>query len=479
MNSRDSQNEAVDLPIPEQRPEEQSRSRKGRATPRYTRLFVCHVCGSELHGVLMSRGRSAVSCKPLTVSLDEAAPRRFPRKLSNAAVIVLLPKSHYLLRFVALPRADQAMVGQMLQMEAEAKLPPEYGPVYVSCREVPTPGQGQRAYEAFVARKADIDELVATLTRCGLRPDVLLPSSMIWVEMLGQMAAGACVAGQTELDAAEAATLASDGQLLLRNVPLGHSPEDRHEAIAECVRPLIASSAVSATEPVVHWFGGDQPENAGSVTFQRQQDELLSDTDDRDYGWVTGAGRALLELADTSVVTAANLLPTSLLESRHRRAVQRRLIAAATLFLASLLAVWSGLRIATARYALEATRLESSISGIRTSGERVGRQIEQMRAVRAALMTREDFTLVIAGLHEGTPAGVHYNQMSLDDQGRLKVRGYADSLALPFLLPEKLEPLPVFTGVKLIDAGQSKQAGGSVAEFRIEAQLARPAGGAK
>ena len=100
-------------------------------------------------------------------------------------------------------------------------------------------------------------------------------------------------------------------------------------------------------------------------------------------------------------------------------------------------------------------------------------RIEQLRAVRAARSTDRDFYRVLSGLYEATPEGVSYSQVNLGAEGGLHLRGQAESLAMPFLLPERLEAQEAFEQVLLQDAGQVKKAGGSVTEFRIDCRLSR------
>jgi len=125
------------------------------------------------------------------------------------------------------------------------------------------------------------------------------------------------------------------------------------------------------------------------------------------------------------------------------------------------------------RYGRVRRSLGERISAIRAEGQTIGRRIEQLRAVRAARSTDRDFYRVLSGLYEATPEGVSYSQVNLGAEGGLHPRGQAESLAMPFLLPERLEAQEAFEQVLLQDAGQVKKAGGSVTEFRIDCRLSR------
>jgi hypothetical protein len=78
---------------------------------------------------------------------------------------------------------------------------------------------------------------------------------------------------------------------------------------------------------------------------------------------------------------------------------------------------------------------------------------------------------VLRGLHAATPKGVSYTCVELDETGTLRLTGRSSSLALPFILPERLEALDVFKQVVLLDAGQSHQSDGSAIRFRLTGRL--------
>lgn len=442
------------------------------AVPR--RHLVGQVVEGQLHGIATRARRSGLRGRELSLPLDQAPDAKALRPIAKSSVTIVLPRSMYLSRSIELPSVDPATAAQMLQLEIEAKMPIEFGDAYVSHRRTDATAQGRQGFEVYIARRRDVDDVIETLLSQGVHVDRVLPSALIWYAHLSQPSANPCAIAQTHTQELEAASLASDGQLMVRNMAAGDRPDERLGMVAECIRPLLASSDAPEGQPV-DWIGPDCPRHTTGVSFNDVTERyVLADVPQVQWPLVSMGASLLSQPQHAATVGSANLLPHAIVESRRRRIVQRRFACASCLFLASMLVVWVSLKLAGARYIDHCQQIESQISGVRASGELVGRQIDQLRAVRAAVATRYDFIHVVSGLHRGTPSGVHYSQISFDDQARLQLRGYAESLALPFLLPEKLEALATFDGVKLIDAGQAKQAGGSVAEFRLEAQLDRP-----
>jgi hypothetical protein len=146
---------------------------------------------------------------------------------------------------------------------------------------------------------------------------------------------------------------------------------------------------------------------------------------------------------------------------------------AGLLLVVALAGLLASLQIATSRYQRIKTELVGQVDVISSQGQSVGQRIEQLETVRSLRARRHDMAAVLGGLLDATPPGVTYSQLDLDREGLLRLRGQAESLSLPFLLPEKLSEQPMFESVLLQDAAQVKKAGGSVVEFRLEAKLRR------
>ena len=91
------------------------------------------------------------------------------------------------------------------------------------------------------------------------------------------------------------------------------------------------------------------------------------------------------------------------------------------------------------RYESKNAQLAADIAAIQTAGAAIGREIDQLKAVRAATSTQNHFVDVLDGLYKATPQGVSYSQIDLNDDGILRLRAQAKSLSLLLVLPESLE----------------------------------------
>ena len=135
------------------------------------------------------------------------------------------------------------------------------------------------------------------------------------------------------------------------------------------------------------------------------------------------------------------------------------------------------LRLGEARCNEAIAELDSAITRIAVDGERVGLKLEQLELMAEAERSRDDFARLISSLDQANPgAALSYSQVELTDEGAVRLRGQADSLALPFELPQRLEDQAGLRRVSLRDAGQAQRGEGSVTEFRMDAELVREAG---
>jgi hypothetical protein len=155
------------------------------------------------------------------------------------------------------------------------------------------------------------------------------------------------------------------------------------------------------------------------------------------------------------------------------RMVYRTLAVAAAALLVGIVLLYAALQIAIYRYRGVNEDQAARIGRIKTEGEAVGWQIAQLEAVRSLRASSGDLLDVIAGLTEGTPREISYSDVELLESGDIRLRGQAESVSLPFLLPESLEKQPQFKRVVLQSVGQKHQGAGSVSEFRMDCELSR------
>jgi hypothetical protein len=178
-------------------------------------------------------------------------------------------------------------------------------------------------------------------------------------------------------------------------------------------------------------------------------------------------------IAAEGLLHTANLLPRRLVLAAKARAVYRTLAVAGASLLLAVVLLYSALQIAIHRYRRVNEDLTERIGRIKAEGEAVGWQIAQLEAVRSLRASSGDLLEIIAGLTEGTPREITYSDVELLDSGDIRLHGQAESVSLPFLLPENLQKQPQFKRVVLQSVGQKQQGAGSATDFRMDCELAR------
>jgi len=435
-------------------------------------LLLCRLSEDRLKAYRLTPGSKDVRIQQ--VRPDSGGWRRRTRRCPTAA---LLAKSDYLVRVLETPVASPGEVRAALSLQAEATLPAEYGQVEISYRPLKALRTGYGRYEVYIARREALEGLLARLREVGLEPDWILPSAVIWGEILTDggelhMLVAAGGAGSDR----EVALRGTDHALSVRTIrwqPAASGLLSRE--LRECIRSLLPY-ARRGSEPVrVGWIGRGCPRESlnGTVHFREISPAGVGGATEDADAMLTAAASVLPALAADRRIVSTNMLPKATVAVRQIKKVFRRLSAATAGVLLSLMLLQAALEVSMLRYRRSAQGLAERISSIRAEGQTIGRRIEQLRAIRAARQTNRTFQRVLAGLYEATPEGVTYSQVDVGPEGDILLRGQAESLAMPFLLPERLEAQPVFEQVLLQDAGQVKKAGGSVTEFRIDCRLVR------
>jgi len=454
-------------------------------------MIVSQSAQGRLHCVRLrgSGNDRDISCVEVADAEQAAAVMAGWRK--GWPVILVLSKSHYLIKKLsAAPVSDEEMHG-MLELEASAALPPQFGPVEVSYRLLERSDGKAACCEVYLCRRETVEGCLEELAAWGIRPDYVLPSAVVWRQVLG-------VAGDIDLllvclpdGHAEAACLDGDGACSVRFI----SPADgegANRSLIECIRSIKGRNGDPSAVVTVGCVGG-QPVSSwlqGLAVLRRIDDRFVACS-----GTMDGQGAPLSHLAASvaaskerfaaawrpqvegiaaeGLLHTANLLPRRLVLAAKARAVYRTLAVAGASLLLAVVLLYSALQIAIHRYRRVNEDLTERIGRIKAEGEAVGWQIAQLEAVRSLRASSGDLLEIIAGLTEGTPREITYSDVELLDSGDIRLHGQAESVSLPFLLPENLQKQPQFKRVVLQSVGQKQQGAGSATDFRMDCELAR------
>lgn len=444
-------------------------------------MLICHLHQGGMDGLYLKR-KNGQAYRPLdwrSVKQDSQGTSLDVGRCGK--VIVVLPKSKYLVQRVEIPKVLPKEVSTVLGLEIEANLPSELNPVEISYRSLGTSTEGQSRYEVYYARKDSLVEYLESLETMGNRDCLLVPSAVAWSGILSNdPRLCMIVADLGEGRQFEIALMQEDGSVSVRTiVGNSHKPilSALKEGIAECLR-TVRKTASPESDPVqIGWVGNENPPilPPEMPVWQKicpWEKEIPADTEDVLSGSLLLAMAHGLCCAESiDVLETTSLLPQPLVQKKLRRHFHRILLQNMILVLLALGMMQIAIRWETYRCSGAHEDILAKMAAIQTEGEAVGERIEQLRAVTTARMTRYHAYNLLVGLHDATPSGITYSNVELTEEGVVRLRGQADSLSLPFLLPEKLEEQPMFQDAVLKDAGQAKKSGGTVTEFRIECRL--------
>jgi hypothetical protein len=412
-------------------------------------------------------GAAMVDCKPAVIAASN-------RKRLNVA---LLPKSAYVLRVIELPPTPPAELGAAIGLEIEARLPQQYGEFDFSYRQIASSKVGIVRYETYAARRSALHRTIEMATAAGVALDWILPSAAVWSHLLEANETIHVMVLSAPGRGGEVVFAEASGATAVREIPPSEvlsSEGALSPSLVDCLRSR--ATRLEAGMPLnVAWVGEEVPEadrfTDGRVLFTRWTDG--SDAGDSEsVAPLLVAARAVPAVLE-GAGPALNLLPRDVIERQARRETLRRLVAIGALLGLTLLCTCGALRVLLWRYRGMNDKLATDISSIRVDADAVGLRLAQLRAIRAAAESRASFFHITESLFDCTPAGVSYSQLELHDDGRFDLRGQADSLAQPFLLPEKLQSSGTFQQVLLRDASQSAHGEGSLVEFRIDANRSK------
>ena len=428
-------------------------------------LIVAPAVEGRVHGVRLGAGGA---CHVEIAGLGGSVAR------GVGAVVAVLGKSFYLTRKFQVPSVSTQEMRGLLDLEIEAAIPPQMGPVETSYRWlVRRDDDGSMgSYEVYIARRDALEECLAGLSAAGVEPDYLLPSAALWSRVLAASGDMDLWVARGSDGVGEAASLEPDGACSVRLLKNTEGP-GADEQLIECIRLLKPRGGGSDSVVTVGWLGASAPLlSAGVAVVREAVDRLPAVGGDGAVEPLCRLGAsAWAGLVADGVAGTANLLPRRRVLATRVRAVYRAMAVALVSLVASLALFQAALGIAVHRYRGLDGALSDRIARIQTEGEAVGRQIAQLEALRSARSSGDDLLNVVAALNDGTPKEISYSDVELTDSGGIRLRGQAQSVSLPFLLPESLQKQPLFHRVVLQSVGQKQQGAGSVCEFRMDGQL--------
>jgi hypothetical protein len=432
-------------------------------------LFIYCIVDGKVKGVYRDTD-SAVKNVLLPDTTSEAIPLETLKKSRN---ILLLPKSRYLVRVLEVPKVVQEETSTMLHLEVEAQVPEEYGKVEISYREIPSEREGYCRYEVYIARRDELMSMIDDLAKLGLQPEIILPTAIAWSVLPDLPDRADIYAISEDENRMEIISFCPDRTIALRTISLASGIE---RELSDFIRPFLGKTGPLA----IGWIGANVPSHMANDQIHIKDLTYLIQPEYDESGKSSKfplelfCSRILSTYRDDNVLHMGNLLPQQMVVQKVHRTIYRQFLAAASMFLVSLMLIYVALKIEVYRYQQFQSNLTHKIALIKTEGEEVGRRIDQLKAIQTARITRQDFSDILDGLYTATPQNsITYNQVELTDTGIIHLRGQAESLSLPFVLPEKLEKEHAFEEVLLKDAGQTKRGNGSVTEFRIDCKLKR------
>ena len=390
----------------------------------------------------------------------------------KSLVVVCLSKSKYLVKTLHIPQVQPEETASVLKLEAEAQLPADYGPIEIAYTPLAGPEEnGYRGYCVYICQKQVLDQCLSDLAAYSLLPQMILPSSVCWQQFFHQYPNFNAVAVPVNESVLEVSFPDAQGRVVTRTLSI--APEEGQESgIIGCINSALGSHFAEEKDFTIGWFAPDQTvqTNSGRIRFLNFPDFLDTSVLDeealiRRHPGSFLAANLLLQDAFRGIGLTENLVPSELLRQFQVRRLYRETAAGFLAILFGLIAVFAALQISIYRYERFLEQLQGKIERIRQEGLYAGKQIEQLKAVHAAVRTRNDFNELLLGLHEATPFGITYSHIELLKTGEVRLRGSSPSLSLLFLLPERLEKQPLFEKVQLEDAGQTSRSGGSIANL--------------
>ena len=450
-------------------------------------VLICSVADKVVHAMLCRAGGAGKPSHVTWHTLQDESQVRGVLKQAGAScpVILVLPRSRYLVKELTLPAvADDEIVG-MVALEAEAAAPPGMDEIEVAYRKVGELPDGQIRYEIFIARRSALADVLAQADDLKLLCDRVIPNTVL-IEQLLLLARDQCppvLVYESQPGVLELAALNINGHVMARSVgPSVQAQTCLPQLIGELVRSgqIVSepdgASAVGWLGPVPKWCG----QSSDSMWLKHRPVTLAgaSRPSDASCGsdgvavYLMALGQAYLYAGKSGrPFKTVELMPQARRQAKFMaRAVESAVWACGGVVVAMLL-VSLALWLLAGRYTQYRDALVDQVGAIEKEGVEVQLQVEQLEAMHATWGRRNLMRDVLTALYDATPEGVTYRQVDVKEDGVCHLRGQAQSMALPFELPELLEKQAIFTDILMVDVGQEKRGAGSVVQFRIDCRV--------
>ena len=457
------------------------RSRVSRRS-HFPHFLVYQLVPNGIDAAYLLKSDESHTCEQVSFRTVGELNAALERRFAGCVGIALLPKSEYLIREVEVPTAAIDHVRSMLRLEAEACVPAEFGDVELSYVRLPCQRDGYERCELYVARRQTVEKWLEPASHLNLTSTMVLPTAVVWRQLVSTISdVDVILAELPGCQTLEIAWRGAQGGLRARAVANTDGGTEVPVSVAACLRSAISS--LSGDGPLkVGWLVSSPP----SFTMPTGiiiRDLALDGSASVGSKLSPSSTRSLLAASVTQIeelrhggqLASGGMTLAQASEAERRRTVRRYIVAGALLSMVGTCLLFLALECMVYRYRRASELLTQQIAVIANEGKAVGRQLQQLEAARKARATQEDFLDVMSALYVATPEGVTYGQVEMNDAGRIRLRGQAESLSLPFLLPRELDKSEVIGQVIVRGAGQVSRQGSTITEFTVDCILQRRA----
>ncbi len=459
-----------------------TRSSRAAGASSVAEMLLCMPGADVVECIHIKPGRGGVVARNAVLSSRADAGSLRSKLGRKARTAVLLPKAAYLIKVLTVPEMRGEDGAAMLALEIEADLPAEFGPFEFSYRPVGEAEGGLRTYEAYIARRQVIDDRLETLAEYGLDAEMIIPSAAIWhAALIGAGDTDLLVARAGVGTEAELARVQGNGCVSVRSIspPADIGPDVVSREVSECIRAALSDRPREGRPLVAGWVGPTRPAALTGVPVRFEDMTALfgltGETGEQTpvTPLLAIAAWSLAGVTDAVTPETANLMPRSVRLNRLRRGVYRHAVIGAVAIVLGLAALFGAIEVLQRRYEARSRELGGQIAAIKSRGEAIGSRIVQLNAVRDTQVTQNDLYDTITGLCDATPPGVSFNQVELSEDGDISLRGQAESVSQPVLLPELLVAQRMFDKALLKSVGQRSANAGSSTQFVLKCRLRR------
>ncbi len=224
-------------------------------------IFVCQLSDGLVCGVHLRRLGSGIEANSVTFTTDEDSSSFLGKLGTKCPVVALLPKSKYLIKVLEVPKVLPEEVNAMLKLEAEALLPPEFGTVEISYRQLQPSKEGYQKCEVYISRHAELNEYLSFLAKFGVRPDWVLPGAIAWVGAFDVSDRPDLFAAAINSNVMEVAALYEDRAVAVRTIDVATGLD---RGLVDFIRPFLVHSSAQTAPLVIGWIGNHCPNHLES-----------------------------------------------------------------------------------------------------------------------------------------------------------------------------------------------------------------------